>query len=120
MASIAAYKLMMDPRFARFSFAYFGYGGPRVGNKVYADLWNVKIMQQTRVVNHADFAPHFLIANYVHHGLELWNHGENSNRIALRKFYEDPEGSNIQTQGNIFNDHITYFDVIMTPGGCGN
>lgn len=104
----------------KFSFSYFGYGGPRVGNKAYANWWNLRVMHSTRVVNKADIAPHFPVGDeYLHHGLEVWIKENDKARIASRLVYEDPKGSNIQTKGNIFFDHVKYYNVDMTPAGCG-
>ncbi|XP_021967678.1 lipase [Folsomia candida] len=95
------------------SYAYFGYGTPRVGNKAYADYWNgQKDMHITRVVNQADFAAHAppAIAGYVHYGTELWI-TETGIKKCSRKMYEDPTCANSVAEAANLPYHLKYWDV---------
>lgn len=64
IASIALYmlqqKINLPSNFPTpTSYAYFGYGEPRVGNKAYADYFNSqKKVQITRIVNKAGIKRH--------------------------------------------------------------
>ncbi|XP_021966035.1 feruloyl esterase A [Folsomia candida] len=65
------------------SYAYFGYGTPRLGNQAYADYWNGQPMQITRVVNKADFCVYAkcfgwgLTLPKEHHGFEATQNLDN-------------------------------------------
>ncbi|OXA42068.1 lipase [Folsomia candida] len=95
------------------SYAYFGYGTPRVGNKAYADYWNAQAMQITRVVNKADFAAYTpqALGGYVHNGNELWIMPTGGERVCSKEVYEDPYCANSMAALSNVHDHLHYWDV---------
>ncbi|OXA39301.1 Lipase [Folsomia candida] len=95
------------------SYAYFGYGTPRVGNQAYADYWNAQEMQLTRVVNKADFAAHApsSLVGYVHHGNELWIMPTEAEKVCSKTVYEDPSCANSVASMANLPDHLQYWDV---------
>ncbi|OXA39371.1 lipase [Folsomia candida] len=95
------------------SYAYFGYGTPRVGNQAYADYWNGQPMQITRVINKADFAAYTppSLGGYVHHGNELWLSPTGEEKVCSKTVYEDPNCANSVASMSNLPDHLQYWDV---------
>uniref|UniRef100_A0A0D6R374 Fungal lipase-type domain-containing protein n=1 Tax=Araucaria cunninghamii TaxID=56994 RepID=A0A0D6R374_ARACU len=110
------------------------FGQPRIGNKFFADYYNMFVPKTIRVTHNHDIVPHlppyythFLKRTYHHFPQEIWIHsvGFGSLVFDVERICdgsgEDPSCSR-SVSGNSLTDHLEYYGVSMqaeTWGKCG-
>lgn len=134
LASMALFDLNLFNNLTYYNnISLYTYGAPRVGNNVYADIFNhftsvnkEKNIQFYRVVNNQDLVPHVppYKIGYHHHKIEIWIHkikDENSIEKEIIKICdgllskgsigEDQTCSNSLRWKNSISDHLSYFNI---------
>jgi len=119
LATIAATEMYFDLQSSSSvpaNLIVYTYGSPRVGNIIYAGLYNQLVNTTWRVTHYEDPVPHLppIWMGFYHNVQEVWYNEENSVYTLCNLSGEDPACSDsVSYESTSISDHLYYLNCTM-------